>query len=132
MTITSASFRQIKPEFANETTYPDAAISFALAEAAQRLLPSVWGGLLDTGTVYFVAHRMALSSPVTAGIGGKPATTALAPSPGIVTGKSVGPVSKSMDVSMGSIDGAGEWNTTIYGRQFFGLAASVTVGAMQF
>lgn len=132
MALTAADFRAIFPEFADTTAYPDTRIAFVLTEAGLRLLPSVWGELLDTGTAYFVAHRLAVASPVKASSAGGTGTASVAPAPGVVTSKAVGSVSKSMDVSIGAIKDAGEWNATTYGREFAGLAATVAAGAMQF
>lgn len=130
--MTVAGFRAIFPEFASVDAYPDARVSFALNEASVRLLPGVWGELLESGLAYYAAHRLALSSVLVKAPGAGAATaTPLAP-PGIVTSKAVGGVSKSMDVSIGSVDGAGDFNLTTYGRQFASLAATVAVGAMQF
>lgn len=132
MALDPSAFRAIFPEFSDTTAYPDARVQFALNEAALRLLPQVWGGLLDTGTAYFVAHRLALTSPVRAGVNGGPTQARLAPAPGLVTSSSVGSVSKGLDVSTSAVDGAGEWNATTYGREFAGLAATVAAGAMQY
>jgi hypothetical protein len=126
-----ASFRAIFPEFADAATYPDARLTFVINEASLRLLPTVWGDLLDTGVAYYAAHRLALAGTIRPGVNGG-AASVVAPTLGLVTSKSVGPVSKSVDVSTGSVDGAGEYNLTVYGREFAQLAASVTVGAMQF
>lgn len=127
----AGAFRTIFPEFSDATAYPDARLTFVLNEASLRLLPEVWGDLLDSGLAYYAAHRLALSGTVRLGVNGGAATVAL-PTLGVVTSKSVGPVSKGIDVSLGSVDGAGEFDTTLYGRAFAQLAASVAVGAMQF
>ena len=132
MALTVSDFRTIFPEFADADAYPDARITFALTEAGLRLLPGVWGDLLDSGLAYYTAHRLALASPLTKGSGDQPATAAVLQAPGLVTSKAVGPVSKSMDVSVGAVDGAGEFNLTTYGRQFASMADTVAVGAMQF
>ncbi len=132
MALTVSAFREIFPEFADEARYPAARIAFAISEASLRLLPNVWGELLDTGMAYFVAHRLALASPLVAGQGSAPATAQIVPASGLVTGKSVGGVSKSMDVSVGQTEGAGEFNLTSYGQTFASMAATVAVGAMQF
>lgn len=131
MALDPASFRAIFPEFADPAAYPDARLTFVLNEASLRLLPEVWGDLLDSGLVYYAAHRLALSGAVRPGVNGGAATVSL-PTLGVVTSKSAGPLSKGIDVSLGSVEGAGEFDTTIYGRAFAQLAASVAVGAMQF
>lgn len=133
MAFTVGQFREIFPEFADDARYPDARIAFAISEASLRLLPNVWGELLDTGMAYFVAHRLALASPLTPAQGnGGTATASVVPAAGLVTSKSVGGVSKSMDVSVGQTEGAGEFNLTSYGQTFASMAATVAVGAMQF
>lgn len=131
MTVTTQSFRQVFPEFGDSNAYPDARITFVLTEASLRLLPNVWGELLDTGVSYYAAHRLALASKLI-GTGSNGQAVGAPLSIGVVSSKSVGPVSKSIDTGVGSVDGAGEYNSTPYGRTFFQLASSVAVGAMQF
>lgn len=131
MAVTVSSFRGIFPEFADTTTYPDARITFFLTEATLRLLPNVWSELLDTGVAYLVAHRLALSGgSMTSGSNGQTSTSARPP--GLITSASEGSVSVSFDVSASAIEGAGDLNLTVYGREFASLAASISVGALQF
>lgn len=128
-----ATFRGVFPEFGDTTAYPDARIAFALQEASLRLLPQIWGELRDSGIAYYVAHRLALAGATKAATSsGGQASTGVLPAPGIVTSKAVGSVSKSMDVSVGSVDGAGDFNLTLYGREYASLAATIAVGVMQF
>lgn len=132
----AAGFREIFPEFGDEARYPDARIQFGLLEASLRLTEGVWGELRESGIAYYVAHTLALAGPVLATQGGGQDRQFPLPAPGLATGlvtsKSVGPVSKSYDVSVGQTDGAGAWNLTTYGQIFATLAASVAVGARQY
>lgn len=134
MTLDVIGFRAIFGEFGDPASAPDAAIRFYLDLAYNSLNPMVWGSRLDAGAGFYAAHYVALSAQraaATQAAGPRAAATAGAVS-GVVTSKSVGGVSKSMDVSMGSTDGGGSFNTTTYGRQYLDLLSTVGVGVMQF
>lgn len=47
---------------------------------------------------------------------------------GVTTGESVGDVSYSVDVNIGSVDGWGHWNSTAYGRQLANRGKLVGMG----
>lgn len=128
-----AGFRAVFAEFGDEARYPDARIQFGLTEAGLRLTEEVWGELRDSGIANYVAHGLALSGPtVAAGAGSGSGTAAPGLATGLVTSKSVGPISKSYDVSVGQTEGGGIFNTTRYGQAFLTMARSVAVGARQF
>lgn len=49
---------------------------------------------------------------------------------GVITGESVGDVSYSSDVNVGSVDGWAQWNATQYGRQLASRGKLVGMGGM--
>lgn len=129
-----AGFRQVFPELGDTAAVPDFTVQFYLNLAYDSLNPMVWGSRLDFGAGFYAAHYVALAvqrGAAAQAAGSRAAATAGAIS-GVVTSKSVGGVSKSMDVSMGSTDGGGSFNTTQYGRQYLDLLSTVGVGVMQF
>lgn len=129
MTVTTASFRQNFPEFADTTKYPDAQVTFWLGYAT-RLLYSVdrWADMLDDGIQFVMAHQLALAarSQAAASAGGAPGSTA-----GAVASKSVGGVSVSYDTGAALLQDGGYWNLTTYGIQFWQLAMLVGMGGFQ-
>lgn len=127
-------FRALFPELSDAATVPDAVIQFYLGLAYASLDPVSWGARLNAGAGLYAAHNIALWAQRSAAavIAGPNAAATAGTVSGIVTSKSVGGVSKSMDVSMGSVDGGGVYNTTTYGRQYLALLSTVGVGAMQF
>ena len=132
MTLDVAGFRAIFPEFADTTATPDTLISFNLALAYDSLNPIVWGARLDAGAAYYAAHYVALALQRAAALKAGASPGMVGAISGVVTSKSVGSVSKSMDVSMGQTDGGGSFNTTTYGREYLDLLSTVGVGVMQF
>ena len=127
-----ASFRLIFPEFGDATVVSDAVIQFNLTLAANSLPPEIWGSRLDAGIGFYAAHyvSLALQRAVAVLAGASPAAAGAVM--GLVTSKSVGSVSKSMDVKAGATDGGGSFNLTSYGQAYLTLLDSVAVGAMQF
>ena len=131
--VTVAQFRAILPAFGDATKYPDASVQFNLDLATDSLNPQYWGARLTYGIVYYAAHYLALNgAAVTDSDGNVVGTTASMLVQGIVTSRSVGSMSKSVDVSMGSVDGGGSFNTTNYGREYLTLLSSVGIGPIQF
>lgn len=132
MTLSIATFRTVFPEFADTVVIPDALVQFNLDLATNSLPAEVWGDRLDAGTAFYAAHYIALALQRAAAVahGASPGTAGAAT--GVVTAKSVGGVSKSMDVRLGTTDGGGSFNLTQYGQEFLTLASTVAVGAMQF
>lgn len=128
----SVDFRAIFPEFADIATVSDAVIVFNLKLAYDSLNPDAWGDRLDAGAAYYAAHYVAQALQRAAALarGGSPGQAGAAS--GLVTSKSVGSVSKSMDVNVGQTTGGGSFNLTTYGQQYLTLLGSVGVGVMQF
>lgn len=129
MTVTLASFRQAFPEFAPEK-YPDATVTYNLGLSARLLDEVRWGELYDDGIMLLTAHNLALSPPVSA-FGAAGGFVGIGVPTGIVASKSVGPVSKSIDTSVGLQDGAGLYGATSYGRRYYQLLNMFGAGGIQ-
>ena len=128
MTVTAASFVADYPEFANTVMFPATKIAKWLNIASLRLNPDCWCDLLDTGTEFFIAHNLAMDArnALSASKGGVPGQAT-----GIVASKSVGGVSVSYDTGSGSMAGAGQYNLTTYGQQYYALEQIVGAGGIQ-
>ena len=124
----AATFRQNFPEFADTEAWPDASINFWLGIAANRVNPCAWGELADLGTCLFTAHNLVVAArrAKAAAAGGMPGATQ-----GVQTAKSVDKVSASYDARATTVDGAGNWNATDYGVQFWQYAEMMGAGGLQ-
>ncbi len=119
----AATFRAIFPEFGDVAAFPDAQVSFWLSSAANRLPELRWGGLWAQGVALLAAHYLSLARRrLAAGAGG---------GWGVVSSKSVGGVSVAYDNSLGSLEGAGSFNLSPYGVEFWQLAEIVGMGGTQ-
>ncbi len=121
MAFAYADFIAAFPAFSDATKYPQASFTFWLGVAGLRLDANRWGDYLDYGSQLFIAHNLA-----TAGRAGAGTVT------GPTSAKSIDKLSKSMDVSAVTIEGAGDWNSTTYGIQFYQLMLMMGSGGMQF
>lgn len=128
MTVTTASFRGIFPEFASTATYPEPVVSFWLATAAQFVNPARWGDSTDLGISLWLAHQLVVAGKNAAAVqaGGSPGQSA-----GVLTSKSAGGVSAGYDFSSVAEENAGFWNESTYGRQYFRLARLFGAGPLQ-
>lgn len=129
MTVTLAIFRQAFPEFAPEK-YPDATVTYNLGLSARLLDEVRWGELYDDGIMLLTAHNLALSPPGST-FGAAGGSVGIGVPTGIVASKSVGPVSKSIDTSVGLQDGAGLYGATSYGRRYYQLLNMFGAGGIQ-
>jgi len=122
------TWRSTFPEFGDVSAYPSAQVSFYLGIATIRLNAALWGELFDYGMGLYTAHCMALARRR-----GVSAARGLIPgvATGLVTAKSVADVSQSFDVEVGTIEGAGNYNLTDYGTEFYELMQIVGMGAIQ-
>lgn len=117
-----AQFRIDFPEFTDATTYPTAMIKFWSRLAEVRMNVLRWGNLYPYGVELCTAHYITVASKNATSPGGVG---------GMVASKSVGPAAVSYDTASISIDGAGDWNATSYGRQWKQLANIVGMGGIQ-
>jgi hypothetical protein len=86
---------------------------------------SIWGDMYQLGMGLWAAHEMTKFGP--GGLAGLPGSTGV----GIPASKSVNGVSISYDVSMGSDPEAGQYNMTLYGRQFWSMMKYLPIGPFQ-
>lgn len=145
--INVAQFRADFPAFADAALYPAPQVEFWLSMAGQLINTARWGSsaaevwpvdpdpiptrtLFDLGTELFVAHNLALMRRATlaAGSGG---TGIPGLSQGIQSNKSVDKVSVGYDVNAGLDMGAGHWNLTLYGSQFYRMMMMAGAGPIQ-
>lgn len=140
MAVTPASFRVDFPEFGNNSQYPTAVIQYYLALAGILLNPYRFGGtspvavtnpptmLIDFVAELYVAHYITLEYQAQ-----KAAAAGAAPGQqtGVVSGKSVGPISVSYDNMVTALENAGQWGLTIYGQRFWQLAEMAGAGPLQ-
>ena len=129
MSFVYSDFTAAFPEFANTATYSQASFTFWQGIANARLNVCRWGDLLDQGAMLFIAHNMA-SQARNAKAAAKGQIVG-APS-GPLTAKSIDKLSVSQDANAVTIEGAGDWNSTTYGVQFYQLMLIVGSGGQQF
>jgi hypothetical protein len=124
----ATTLRQQFPEFADAAAYPAATVDFWLGVGVLRLNADRWSDLLDHGLALFTAHHLVLArrAALVAAKGGLPGTGG-----GVLASKTVGSVAASYDTGAAKIDGAGAWNQTTYGVQFWQLALMVGSGGVQ-
>lgn len=116
MTVTVASFRQDYPEFASPIKYTDRDIQRYLVLGVNRCDPARWGDIADLGVSLFTAHFLVLAArdKARSDAGGIPGQVV-----GPQGSKSVGGVSASYDTASVTEQGAGFWNMTTYGIEFY-------------
>lgn len=116
------TFRAAYPQFGDLSAVAPATVAYWLTVAVARLPPSRWLNLLNEGLALFVAHKVALglAAARNGGLGG-----------GVVSSKSVGGVSVAYNTELGTEEGGGAYNLTVYGREFLRLARMVGMGGMQ-
>jgi len=116
------------PEFSDTGVYPDGQMQFWLTLAYTVLNPDAWADYLDLGAQLYTSHHLAI------GIKDQKSATA-GGVPGAVTGpqvsKAVDKVSVSYNTAAVVLEGAGFWNATMYGIQFYQLARVVGAGGVQ-
>lgn len=127
----SDQFRIDFPEFAHDSPeiYPDSMINFWYGIARKLLNIERWDDLLETGYKLFVAHKcsLALAAEAAAALGDRTGASV-----GLVGNSyNVGGVSVSYDISATTMPAAGEFNSTIYGKQFYQLMIIVGTGGYQ-
>lgn len=118
MPVTYASFVTAFPEFGNTTTFPQGQVEAWIGQAGTLLNPTRFRASADLVTMLFVAHSLALGAAearaaAQGGVPGQPR--------GVMSSKSVDGVSVSYDTSLGTIEGAGVYNLTGYGRRLWAL-----------
>lgn len=125
--MTPVEFRLLYPEFVDVNKYPTFMVQAQLSVGELRLDVNRWGELREHGLGLFVAHQLVnrrLIAESTAK-GGAPSAA------GVISSKSVGSVSVSYATGETAVDGAGNYNSTVYGREFWQLAQMVGIGGIQ-
>jgi hypothetical protein len=122
--VTPAEFVILFPEFGDATKYPVPRIQLYLTLAAQRVDQYAWGDSYDLGIALFTAHYLATMASAGGGTGAGTVT-------GEMSSKKVGDVQVSYASTSNRDEGAGWWNSTIYGRQWWSLFRYCGVGVMQ-
>lgn len=126
---TASSFRELFPQFADTSKFPDVRITMRLAAADQLLNENVTGtDLFPYFCGLFVAHYMSLDaadnrSAAAGGAGGA--------NSGVLTSKSVDKVSISYDAGMTMNPDAGFWNNSRYGSEFWEFLMLFGAGGIQ-
>lgn len=126
---TVQDFREAFPQFSEEL-FPDSRVEFHLRLARKQLNPARWEDLLPEGLGLFVAHYLTLEAEAQKARDGTGGITAAA-GPVVSEGKSVGGVSKNVSRAGPALTaraGAGQWNLTIYGQQYWDLVQIVGAG----
>ena len=122
MALTVVTFRDQFPAF-TESAHADGRVQFWLDLSTKLLKAERWGALFDNGQGLFVAHNLVLERQASAGGGNEGA-------PGLVSGKTVGPVSKTYTAQDVTLAGAGNYNLTYWGREFMKLSRMVGAGGL--
>lgn len=124
--ITYDDFVAALPEF-SDTAYAQATVNFWIEQAKAHLNEGRLGKKYDLACIYFVAHHVALSraNERAAASGGAPGQQT-----GPISSKSIGPVSVSYDTSSVTLNGAGAWNATAYGRKYFQIVRGAMLGGV--
>jgi hypothetical protein len=129
VSITTTSFRQQFPGYANTATFPDPMVQVWIDLSAQFVSLDRWGTeLVDYGRSLWAAHHLTIQ-------GADAATTALGGAAGggggVLSSKSGGGLSASYDVGSVMEQGAGFWNQTVHGREFYRLSQMMGAGPLQ-
>ena len=119
-------FRLAFPEFGDATVYPDTRAQWWLNLGEKMCNPQRWGDFTEAGVYLLMAHNLYLEHERTTG-GGSAGTVG----PVSSISKSIDGVSKSVSMSVGHYDAAGQWAATIYGQQYYDLMMMVGAGGIQ-
>lgn len=128
MPVTPTTLRALYPEFSNTTKFPDATINAWIPYAQQLVGEDRWGDAYDLGVTLIVCHMIALSAinVAAAAAGGVPGQSV-----GVVNNRSVDKVSVGYDVNLSKEEGAGFWNRTTYGQQYWHMVRIFGAGPVQ-
>jgi hypothetical protein len=138
--VTAESFRTDFPAFADQTVYPETAVTFWLSLAYQMLNPNRWGtptpgpspsppiAVVDIGAELFAAHNLSIEAR-----NQREASSSIPPGmhTGVISGKSVDKVQVNYDVNAGINEKEGHWNLTVYGTRFMFMSKMFGAGPIQ-
>ena len=116
---TIPDFLNAFPEFSNANAYPAGRITFWLGTAQNMINQRLWGVMYTQGIFLLTAHYLTLDAinRNQASDGAIPGTT-----DGLDTGQHTDVESYTLDVSSITMEGAGMFNKTSYGIQYWQLA----------
>lgn len=117
-----AAFRAAFPEF-TDVLFPDASVIFWSDLAATQISADVWGTAYTNGLYLLTAHYLTMSKISASGV--------TSGNSGVISQKKVGDVSVSYDATIANASGAGLFNRTSYGQQYWTLVQMFGVGAVQ-
>lgn len=128
MTFVVSTFRETFPEFSDTGRYPDTMINYWSVIATAQVNCNRWKDQTDLGINLYVAHEITLEaqSLASANVGGVPGNQS-----GPTAQKAVGSTSVQYDTQQAAEKGAGWWNLTVYGKQFFRLSRTFGAGVVQ-
>lgn len=121
-------FRTTFPEFGDADTFPDLMITPRLPVSTAMVDSCRWGEVYDYGRYLLAAHRLVLGKRAsdTAEAGGTPGQ-----STGMLSAKALDKASMSFDTASAAEEGAGWYNLTTYGQEFWRLSQMFSGGAIQ-
>lgn len=124
-----ADFRANFPEFVDAAIYKDTQITFQSTFAEKITSKDAWGDCWENGVELLTAHLLviAVANKKASVIGAIPGGT----NSGATSSKQVGDTSISYDVSNSAELGAGFYNSTSYGRQYWHYLMLFGTGAIQ-
>lgn len=128
-TLTADALRGKFTEFASPERFPDGLLDFWLEIADSNVNGCRWGTLYDMGRMLYAAHNIVLERRAQdeAENGATPGMSTV----GMVNNKSVDKVSIGYDTTSIALEGAGDWNLTIYGQRYIRMARRMGAGGLQ-
>jgi len=125
---TVSEFRTAFPEFADGVKYPDTLVQLWLDVSVRLVNADRWAELTNLGIMLATAHSVVIGarSAAAAAKGLPPGGVA-----GIQSSKSADGLSASYDVSSVTEQGAGQWNSTVYGTRYFQMLKLMGAGPLQ-
>ena len=112
----------IFPEFSNATIYPPARVNFWLGYAVNFVNPARWGNVTNQGIALYTGHLLVLDARNQVQQGNVT---------GVDSGQSADGISYTVDSASVIIAGAGLYNSTTYGIQYYQLAQMMGAGGVQ-
>mgnify|MGYP005850182411 FL=1 len=127
--LTYESFIEAFPEFSDDVAWPVTRVQsrIDLSNCFVRVRDDLCDSAANHIKGLYVAHYLAAQGPSSES--GKLVQSA--GGTGIVSSKSVDGASVSFDTSTGAEQGAGFWNVTVYGREYWQLIQMMGAGGVQ-
>lgn len=127
-TVTVQQFQAAFPVFSDSNKFPEPQVQFWLDLADKVHNADRWGDVLSTGIMLYVAHHLSGDYMATKEVarGGAPGLRS-----GVISSEGGDNVNVSFDTTIGSEEGAGHFNTTIFGKRWFALAQLHGAGPVQ-